>query len=151
MDKFWKASPWLTRLILFPPTVIFTLIAARYLAHPVVAAAAQGIVLPPGIGVTIARVGLGGFPLGCAVFLATCLVSTRRLLTGLTFVAIMMSVVLVVRVLGMTADSTVPENMKLVGAEIGLLVVTGVGVFLELGRRAYLRRLRPDLEAAESL
>ena len=37
MDKFWKASPWLTRLILFPPTVVFTLIAARYLAHPVAA------------------------------------------------------------------------------------------------------------------
>lgn len=151
MDKFWKASPWLTRFILFPPTVIFTLIATRYLAHPVASAAAQGIVLPPGIGVTMARVGLGGFPLGCAVFLATCLVSKRRLLTGLNLVAIMISVVLVVRVFSMMADSTVRENMKLVNAEIGLLVVTGIGVFVELGRRTYLRRIRPELKTAESL
>src|SRR6476646_10841621 len=126
MQKFWTAAPWLTRLILLPPTLIFMLIATRYVAHPVASAAAQGIVLPPGLGVTIARVGLGGFPLGCSIFLATCLLSSRRLLTGLVFVGIMVGVVLAVRVLGMAADSTVQENMKLVRAEIGLLIVTGI-------------------------
>src|ERR1700693_358647 len=139
MENVWKSSPWLTRLVLLPPTVIFTLIASRYIAHPVASAAAQGIILPPGIGVTIARVGLGGFPLGCAIFLATCLLSSRRLLTGVTFVAILVGVVLLVRIFGMNADSTVRENLKLVNAEIGLLVVTGVGLIVELRRRAYFR------------
>jgi len=64
MKTFYKMAPWLTRLILLLPTSIFTLIPTRYLANPVGSAAAQGIVLPPGLGVTIARVGLGGFPLG---------------------------------------------------------------------------------------
>src|SRR5215469_7562302 len=146
MKTFWNIAPWLTRLILLPPTVIFALIATRYIAHPVASAAARGIVLPPGLGVTIARVGLGGFPLGCSIFLATCLLSKRRLLTGLTFVAIMISVVLAVRVFGMTADSTVQENLKLVNAEAGLLAVTGFGLFVELSRRAHFRRLHPELQ-----
>jgi hypothetical protein len=150
MEKFWKSSPWLTRLVLLPPTVIFTLIASRYITHPVASAAAQGIALTPGLGVTIARVGLGGFPLGCAIFLASCLLSSRRLLTGLTFVAILVGVVLLVRVFGMNADSTVQENMKLVNAEIGLLVVTGAGLFVELGRRAHFRRTHSSPQRAES-
>ena len=135
MNKFWKVAPWLSRLMLLPPTAIFALIGARYLAHPVASAAAQGIVLAPGLGVTIARVAFGGFPLGCSIFLATYLLSQRRVMIGLTFVAIMIGVVLVVRVFGMTMDSTVQENLKLVNAEAGLLAVTGFGLFLELSRR----------------
>jgi len=150
MDKFWKAAPWLSRLALLPPTIIFALIAARYIAHPVTSAAAQGIVLPPGLGVTIARVGLGGFPLGCSIFLATGLLSSRRVITGLTFVAIMASVVLAVRVFGMTADSTIQENLHLVHAEIGLLAITGIGLFVERGRRAHFQKARPELKTAES-
>jgi hypothetical protein len=149
MDKFWKSAHWLTRLILLPPTLILTLIAFRHIAHPVAAAAAQGITLPTALGVTIARVGLGGFPLGCAIFMVTCLVSTRRLLTGLNFVAILIGVVLVVRIFAMNADATVHENVKLVNAEIGLLAVTGLGFFVELRRRAYLRRTHSELETRE--
>ena len=151
MNKFWKAAPWLSRLVLLPPTIIFALIAARYIAHPVASGAAQGIVLPPGLGVTIARVGLGGFPLGCSIFLATCLLSRRLLITGLTFVTIMVSVVLAVRLFGMAADSTVQENLKLVNAEVGLLVVTGFGLFIELARRAHFRKTHRGLRDAESV
>jgi hypothetical protein len=149
MNKFWKAAPWLSRLVLLPPTVIFALIAARYIAHPVSSGAAQGIVLPPGLGATIARVGLGGFPLGCSIFLATCLLSERRLITGLTFVAIMVAVILAVRLFGMTADATIQENLKLVNAEVGLLLVTGIGLFIELSQRAHVRRAHPELRRAE--
>ena len=144
MGKLQKAAPWLTRTILLVPTVIFALIAVRYIAHPVASAAAQGIVLPPGSGVTIARVGLGGFPLGCAVFLAICLLSRQRLLIGLTFVAIMVSVVLAVRLFGMTTDSTIQENMKLVRAEIGLLFITAIGLFVEWNRRAHFGKAHFD-------
>ena len=151
MDKFWKSSHWLTRLILLPPTLIFTLVAARHLAHPVAAAAAQGIMLSTPLGGTIARVGLGGFPFGCALFMATCLVSKRRLLTGLNFVAILVGAVFVVRVFAMTADATVQENMRLVNAEIGLLVVTGLGFLVELRRRSYHRRAHHELEQPESV
>ena len=85
-------------------------------------------------------------------FLVTCLLSRKRLLTGLTFLAMMVVVLLLVRGFGMTADSTVRENMKLVNAEIGLIVVTAVGIFVELRRRAYFHaKHRSRLERAESL
>ena len=41
MKRFWKIAPWLTRIILLPPTAIFALIAIRYISHPVSSAAAQ--------------------------------------------------------------------------------------------------------------
>ena len=150
MDKFWKVAPWVSRFVLILPTLIFALIATRYIAHPVESAATQGIVLPPGLGVTIARVGLGGFPLGCSIFLATCWLSRRRMITGLTFVGIMTSVILAVRLFGMAADSTVRENLHLVQAEIGLLVITGIGLFVELSRRAYFRKAHPEPRSAET-
>jgi hypothetical protein len=56
MEKFWRVAPWISRFILLPPTVIFTLIATRYLAHSIASAAAQGITLNPGLGVTVGRV-----------------------------------------------------------------------------------------------
>ena len=55
MNKFWKIAPWLSRLILLPPTVIFSLIATRYLTHPVASAAAQGITFSSNLGLTIDR------------------------------------------------------------------------------------------------
>jgi hypothetical protein len=135
-SRFWKMTPWLIRISLLPPTVILALIGHRYIANPVGSAAAQGILLPPGLGVTIARVGLGGFPLACSIFVATCLFSTRRLLTGLSFVGILMTVILTVRIFGMRADSTVRENVKLVRAEIGLVLLTSAAFLVELKRRA---------------
>jgi hypothetical protein len=135
MEKLWRIAPWLTRIMLIPPTLIFTLIASRYLFHPVETGAEIGLAFNAPLAVTIIRVGFGAFPLGCAFFTLSCLVSKRRVLTGLGFVSTMMGVALIVRVFGMLADSTVAQNMKLVRAEIGLLVVMAAGILLELGRR----------------
>jgi|SRR5690242_12066547 hypothetical protein len=135
MKKHSKFVPWLTRLLLLPPTIIFTLIAARHIARPVQAAAAEGISLNSPLGITITRVGLGGFPLGCAIFTFFCLLSTRRILTGLLFVWNMVGVLLGVRVIGILADGTARQNLRLVGAEIGLLTIVTIGILLELALR----------------
>src|SRR6267378_7363851 len=139
MNRFWKISPWLIRLMLTPPTFIFAMIASRYLLNPVQAATAVGISFVTPLGMTIARVGFGAFPLACALFTFSCLISSRRLLTGLGFVATVMSAALVVRVFGMLADGTTKENMHLVIAELVFLVLMLVGVFIEMGRRRNLR------------
>ena len=73
------------------------------------------------------------------------------MITGLAFVAIMTSVMLAVRIIGMTADSTVQENLHLVHAEIiGLLVLASIGLFAELGRHAHTGKTRLELQGAES-
>ena len=139
MSTFWKMSPWLVRLFLTPPTLIFAMIAARFLLHPVHEATAVGIAFASPLGMTIARVGFGGFPLACSLFTLSCVLSSRRLLTGLGFVATVMGVILAVRVFGMLADGTTQQNMRLVGAEIVFLVLMLVGVMIERGRRRMLR------------
>jgi hypothetical protein len=137
MEKFSRFAPWLTRLILLPPMLVFALIASRYIAHPVQTAATVGISLDSALAVTITRLGFGAFPLGCSIFTLTCLISTRRLLTGLGFVATMIGIALAVRIFGILVDGTARESMRLVGAEIVLLTFTIIGVFIEFGRRRY--------------
>jgi hypothetical protein len=46
-------------------------------------------------------------------------------------------VVLIVRVVGMFADSSVPENMLLVRAELLLLFLTAIGILIEIFRKRH--------------
>ena len=142
MKTFWKFAPWLSRLILVPPTIIFALIASRYITHPTQTAATVGISLNTALAVTIIRIGFGAFPLGCSVFTLSCLISANRVLTGLSFVSIMVGVALVVRIFGIVVDGTLRESLGLVGAETILLVLCIAGFFIET------RRLRRELKAA---
>lgn len=135
MGRFWRFAPWLTRLILVPPTVIFALIASRYIAHPVETGATIGLAFNSALEVTIIRVGFGAFPLGCSIFTLSCLISKRRLRTGLGFVETIIGVALAVRIFGMLADGTVRQNIGLVRAEVVLLVLVTIGALIEFGRR----------------
>jgi len=92
MAKFWTFSPWISRVILLLPTTIFLLISLRTIADPAGSTEEQGISLNSPLGYTILRVGFGGFPLAFAIIVLACLVSTRRLLTGLSFVATLVTV-----------------------------------------------------------
>jgi hypothetical protein len=120
--------------MLLPPTVIFALIASRYLFDPIRAGAAVGLALNTPMAITVTRVGFGAFPLACSIFTLSCLFSTGRILTGLGFVAMIMAVALIVRLFGMHVDGSVRENMGLVRAESVMLVVFLVGIFIERGR-----------------
>jgi hypothetical protein len=135
MSTFQKVAPWITRLILMVPVALFAAISVHYISHVTTAAGARGIVFVSGMGMTVARVGFGAFPLACGLFLLGCIFFERRLLTALAFVATLDSVVLVVRIASMFADSSVQENMTLIKAEVFLLALTAVGIIIELTRR----------------
>jgi hypothetical protein len=136
MQTFWKLAPWLTRVIPLLPIVLFARIALPHVFHPVETLAVRGISFSSGFGITTARIGFGAFPLGFSLFLVGCLLSERRLLIGLSLVATLDAVILVVRIFGMMADASVRENMRLVDAEVILLIVMNLGIILELSRRA---------------
>ena len=138
MNKSMNLGPWLTRAILMFPTALFAAIGIRHLTDVATAAGARGIVFVSGLGMTVGRVGFGAFPLACSLFLVGCMFSERHLLTALAFVATLDSVVLVVRIAGMFADSSVQQNMGLVRAEILLLAWTGLGVLIEIARKGKL-------------
>jgi hypothetical protein len=143
VNTFWKFSPWISKVILLPPTAILTLVGVRNLAHPDVQAAERGIAFSNPLGATIYRVGFAGFPLGCAAFIAYCLRTNQRTLTGLIFSALFNGVVLAVRIFGMAVDSTVQQSLPLVKGEIVVVVISVVGITIEIGRRSH--RLRGRL------
>lgn len=146
MQRFWKLAPWLTRLVLLLPVVLFAQIGIPHAIHPVETLAVRGISFSSGFGVTTARIGFGAFPLGLSVFLLGCILSEHGLLTGLSLVAVIDAVALAVRIVGMTIDASVQENMRLVDAEIVLLILMCSGIFVELGRRARGRESQEDTQ-----
>lgn len=137
MNTFWKFSPWMSKLILLPPSAILIMVGVRNLAHPEREAAERGIAFTNPLGATVYRVGFAGFPLGCAAFIAYCLRTNRRTLTGLTFTALFNGAVLAVRLFGMNIDSTVQQSLPLVKGEIAVIVTSLAGMTIEIGRRSY--------------
>jgi len=139
MSKFWRLSPWITRLILLFPATIFVRIGVRGVANIAAAIGERGLVFTSGNGATIARVGFGAFPLACGLFILGCMVFESCLPAALGLVLTMDVLVLIVRVVGMYADSSVAENMHLVRAEVLLFFLTSAGIVIE-----FLRRRRGD-------
>jgi hypothetical protein len=138
MSLFWRAAPWLPRILLLLATVLFFLIGFRYLGDPVNKAAADSIVLGSVMAISRVRVGFGGFPLALSLILLGCLLSRKRLLTGVTVLATTVGVVTAARLVGIAIDGPAEEALKLLRVEIILLTLSVAAIFLE---RARLRRL----------
>jgi len=86
---------------------------------------------------------LAGFPLGCAAFLIYCLASNRRTLTGLIFSTLLIGIVLVIRISAMEVESSAQQSMPLIISEIVLVVISLVGIAIEIGRQSYAHRTIP--------
>lgn len=141
MSAFWRAASWLTRLPLVLATVLFSLIAFKYLSAPVANAAADAISLGSVMAISRARVGFGGFPLSLALILFGCLVSSERVLGGLIVLATTVAVVTAARLIGIVVEGPAEEAVRLLGVEIVLLVISVASIFLERARRRRLDRL----------
>lgn len=140
MTLFWRLAPWLTRLLLFVVASLFTLISLRYMLDPVGRAAADEITLGSVTAISRLRVSFSGFPLAFALIMLGCLVSSKRLLTGLVTLLTVLVVVTGVRLLGIVVDGSAAEPLRLLRVEFILLALAGGGLLLELARR---RRLTP--------
>jgi fucose permease len=126
---------WFNRVVLTGATLVMTTIALRTLHDPIGSTRALDIGLRSPTAVTIVRVGFGGFPLGFAVALLACLVATRRLLAGLLLVLSVVGGATIARIQGLLLDGATPHNLRLLRPEIAMIVLSGVGVALELRRR----------------
>ena len=126
---------WFNRLLLLAATFIMAMIALRTLRDPIGSTLPMGIVLSSPTAVTVVRVGFGGFPLGFAVALLICLLSTERLLGGLFLLASIAGAATITRLQGIVLDGATPYNLGLLRPEVALCVLSAVGVVLERRRR----------------
>jgi len=129
-----KAVIWFNRLVLIAASFIMTAIAIRQLRDPIGSTAALDIVLGSPTAVTVARVGFGGFPLGFAIALFGCLISTKRLLTGVSLVAAVVGAATLARIQGLVLDGVTPYNTALLRPEFALLFFSTIGIALERRR-----------------
>jgi hypothetical protein len=116
-----RVIPWISRTVMLAALVVLTLISRKFIAYPVDAAAASNITLGSPLAVTNMRASFGAFPLGCALFVLVCLVTSSLRKTGLVFVALIVGTALAVRIFGIVADGTLAESMRVVIAETLLL------------------------------
>jgi hypothetical protein len=63
------------------------------------------------LALTITRVGFGAFPLAFSILTLACLISTRRLLAGLSLVGTILGVALAVRIFGVLVDGTARQSI----------------------------------------
>jgi hypothetical protein len=135
MSGFSRGVVWFNRLLLLAATFIMTMIAQRTLRDPIGSTLPMGIVLNSPTAITVMRVGFGGFPLGFAIALLSCLVSTERLLAGLLTLASIAGAATITRLQGIVLDGATPYNLVLLRPEIALCILSAVGIVLERRRR----------------
>lgn len=108
-----RVTRWLGGGILLAATAILALISERFLLDSTAQAAARGIILSTPLGVTIARVGLGGFPLAAAIITALSLV-TGHVRRGLWFIVILFGTVLIVRLVSSATNGSLAASVPLI-------------------------------------
>jgi hypothetical protein len=129
-----KASPWFSRLIILAVAALFMMISAKFIFDPQGSAAASGLSINSALGATDTRAGFGGFPLGFALILVFCLFSARRLLPALAAIAVVGSVILVVRLYGALTDGAFAMSVHLLAPEAAIVVFAVLGVLMERRR-----------------
>jgi hypothetical protein len=128
-----RAVKLFTRIPLLAFTVVLTMIALRYMANPVHAGAEAGIAFTSPGGITVALVGLAGFPLAFAAFFAECLFSERRILFGLRIELMLLGIVMGIRLLGMLLTHSA-ETARLFIPETAMALLCIFAIRLEIRR-----------------
>src|SRR5215467_10805557 len=135
MNGYSRTVIWFNRFVLAAATFVMTMIALRNLRDPIGATVPLDIALRSPSAVTIVRVGFGGFPLGFAVALVSCLIATRRLLTGMFLMLAVVGAATIARIQGLMLDGATPYNLQLLRPELAMVMLSLVGIALELRRR----------------
>jgi hypothetical protein len=126
-------APWLSRIVMVPPTLTMILIGLRFIINPTYGVAQSGVTLSTPEAVTDTRV-IGGLALSIALVLGNLVVSRSRLRTGHLTIIAMMALILSVRLFGFAVDGTTlamgGQKVKFTG-ELVFLILNSIGFWLQ--------------------
>jgi hypothetical protein len=97
--------------------------------------AQHAITLGSAAGVTVARVGFGGFPMALAIILLGCVLAERRLLAGLSVLAVVAVVITAARLLGLALDGAASFTVHVLKPEFALIAASMTALLLERRRQ----------------
>jgi hypothetical protein len=132
--KLWSLAPWVSRLVMLPPALVFGLISIRFLTNP--GHAIPGATLNTPQAFTDTRV-VGAWMVTLLVMLLTFLFSEKRLWLGHLQLAVFMGVTLVVRIFGFMNDGTtlaMGNQRPITIVEIVFLVLNTLGLVVQTRR-----------------
>jgi hypothetical protein len=129
--RFRSLAPWLSRLVMFPPVLVFSLISVRFLTNP--GHAIPGVTLHTPEAFTDTRV-IGAQMVTLLTMLITFMVSEKRLWLGHLELVAFMGVTLVVRIFGFMNDGTtlaMGHQRPITIAEIAFLLLNTLGLVVQ--------------------
>jgi hypothetical protein len=140
--KSWPVSSWLSRLVMVPPALVFTLISVRFFTNP--AHATPGVMLTTPEAFTDTRV-IGAWMVTMLAMLITFLVSEDRLWLGHLQLVAFMGVTLVVRIFGFMNDGTTlaTGNQKPITIIEIVFLTLNIAGFIMQSRRLKQSGVRP--------
>jgi hypothetical protein len=135
MERFWSHASWLSRVLLLLVALLFTRLALPAIVDPVKEAASHGISLASAEAISRIRIGFGAGVLVSAIIAVICLISPRRILTGLYFVLIWVGVITVVRAIAVLINGPNDFDLLVLRPEIVILALTVVCIFIERAKQ----------------
>lgn len=132
--RLWSPEPWLSRLVMLPPVLVFGLISIRFLTNA--GDAIPGAALNTPQAFTDTRV-VGAWMVTSLTMLITFLVSEKRLWLGHLQLAAFMGGTLVVRIFGFMHDGTtlaMGNQRPITIIEIVFLVLNTLGLVVQTRR-----------------
>lgn len=130
-DRMARIGIWLTRAVILFVSCLFTFIGLRNFLFPIQGAGSVDITLHSAKALSVARVSMGAFPLGFAIFTATSLFMNNQLYRGILGVFILLFVVTVVRVIGFAIDGAAP----FIAPETVFTILAGIALYMENRRK----------------
>ena len=138
----WALAPWLSRMVMFPPVLVFSLISVHFLTNP--GHATPSVTLDTPEAFTDTRV-IGAWMVTLLTMLITFMVSEERLWLGHLELTAFMGVTLLVRIFGFMNDGTtlaMGNQRSITIVEIVFLMLNTLGLVVQtrLLKRSWVRQ-----------
>jgi hypothetical protein len=131
-ERLWSLAPWLSRLVMFPPILVFSLISIRFLTDP--GHATPGVTLQTPEAFTDTRV-IGAWMVTLVTILLTFLLSKERLWLGHLQLTTFMGATLIIRIFGFINDGTtlaMGNQRAITIVEIVMLALNMLGLIVQV-------------------